>query len=148
MFHKLHHELYYIVIFISVFLICINATSISKISNIKSILKSAPIKAIFCDIDGTLTYDKDHKISDRTFDSINALREKRILFLPATGRTRSAMNQVTRGKVSNLFGGEESTPGVYQQGLSCYDLKGISFHQALLDPFIIEYVESFCKIII
>ena len=120
--------------------------SISTASKFRSMLQKTPIKAIFCDVDGTLTSGKNHTVSNRTFDSIkNLISNSEILFIPATGRTRASMNRVTNNRICDLFGSEEFTPGVYQQGLSVYKLDGSSLHSHLLPPNIIQYIESFCK---
>lgn len=118
----------------------------SATSKFRGILQTKPIKAIFCDVDGTLTSGKDHTVSDRTFDSIkNIINNSDVLFFPATGRTRASMARVTHNRICDLFGAEEFTPGVYQQGLSVYKLDGSLLHSHLLPPNIIKYIENYCK---
>ena len=92
------------------------------------------IKCILSDVDGTLTYGKLHecKVSDETIDSIKNAISKGFKFFPATGRTRSSMNMVTKGAISRIFNGLEKTPGVYQQGLMVYGANGELIWERLL----------------
>ena len=67
-------------------------------------------------VDGTLTYGEHHEISSKTIESIKSVMKKKNLnFFIATGRSRSSMVRVTKGALSDLFGGENLTPGVFQQ---------------------------------
>ena len=95
---------------------------------------SADIRCILSDVDGTLTYGKLHdcKVSDETIESIKDAISKGFLFFPATGRTRSSMNMVTKGAISSIFDGLEKTPGVYQQGLMVYGADGALVWERLL----------------
>ena len=54
------------------------------------------IKAIFFDIDGTLTSFKTHEIPDSAFDALRRLKEKGYLLFIATGRAKDG-REVLRG---------------------------------------------------
>lgn len=54
------------------------------------------------------------------------------------------MNVVTHGQISDIFGGLERTPGVYQQGLMVYGPAGDLIYERTLSPIIIKTVADFC----
>ena len=103
------------------------------------------IECILSDVDGTLTFGEHHTISMRTLKSIEDIIKLGLRFYPATGRTRSSMNSVTKGALGNIFGGISKTPGVYQQGLMVYGPDGDLIYERTLEPAIIQKVADFCS---
>ena len=52
------------------------------------------IKAVFCDIDGTLVSFKTHQVAQSTIDALAVLREKGVKVFVATGRHYQAINNL------------------------------------------------------
>lgn len=104
------------------------------------------IKAIFFDIDGTLVSFNTHRIPESTIEALALLRRKGIKIFIATGRHRSAINNLG----DEVFDGYVTTNGSYcvnKQGEAVYRHRIPTNNiQALLDY--IEYKESFPCILV
>ena len=119
--------------YILLFILHKYVVSISYIKNIRH---------IFSDIDGTLLKNT-HTLSSMSSRAIKRAIINGYNFFPATGRSRPSMARCLDKKVLEIFGGEDSIPGVYQQGLMVYDENGI-IYERFIDADIIGFVESFC----
>lgn len=104
------------------------------------------IQCVLSDVDGTLTYGPLHScvIADETVASIRSILKNGLSFYPCTGRTRSSMNQVTKGVVANIFGSIDKTPGVYQQGCMVFGSDGTLIWERHLSNEAVKGVVKFC----
>ena len=90
----------------------------------REIIKTLDIQCVLSDIDGTLV-TSDHTMSERLVKSIKRLTSLGIAFIPATGRSRKSMADITGTHVVSLFGSSvDLVPGIYNQGLQVYGLDG------------------------
>ena len=88
---------------------------------------------VLSDIDGTLV-TSDHTMSERLVNSIKQLTSLGIAFIPATGRSRKSMADITGTHVVSLFGSSvDLVPGIYNQGLQVYGLDGELIYEKFLD---------------
>jgi len=109
-------------------------------------LRQQDLSAIQCicsDVDGTLTCGPLHDcyVPDEVISSIKATIAAGVQFYPCTGRTRSSMNAVTKGKIADIFGGLSKTPGVYQQGLMVFGKDG-KVHYIMTMFSIIDFIRA------
>ncbi|CAM9263844.1 unnamed protein product [Chrysoparadoxa australica] len=91
---------------------------------------SAVVKAIVCDLDGTLL-NSSKEVTERTFKAVEAARERGITFIPASGRSRPGIIAVLKDKF-----GEEITksPMVTQNGLRVYGWDDEMLHESFITP--------------
>lgn len=77
---------------------------------------SHPIRLVASDVDGTLL-DSTHRIAPRTLQAIKAMRDKGVLFVPATGKSRSGVRNALGelGRELTDPAGGLSVGGVYLQ---------------------------------
>ncbi|XP_020687699.1 endoribonuclease YBEY, chloroplastic isoform X2 [Dendrobium catenatum] len=92
------------------------------------------ISYIFCDMDGTLLNSKS-QITLRTVEALNEAISRGVRIVIATGKSRSAVMRAF--KTANLAGKgdivNESSPGVFLQGLLVYGRKGREICRRNLD---------------
>ena len=60
------------------------------------------IKAAFFDIDGTLVSFNTHKVPESTITALNALRQKGIKTFIATGRHKTAINNLGNLSITTI----------------------------------------------
>lgn len=86
--------------------------------------KMGSIRAIASDVDGTLVSSSTMKIHPRTHLAIKrAIQDPKLLFFPATGRSRKGTMYALGPEVEELMT-KFRVPGVYLQGLYCVDGHG------------------------
>lgn len=102
------------------------------------------VALVLSDMDGTLL-NSDHKVSDASIRAIQLLQNRKILFLPATGRTRKSMVDAAGPTFVSLFGHSPlQIPGVYSQGLVVYGMQGEKIHERFIEKEAILLTEQFC----
>lgn len=108
-------------------------------------LKTANIKCVLSDMDGTLL-GPSHEISDRSILAVKRLNEIKIPFFPATGRSRMSMVKAVGKKFVDIFGQDPAKiPGVFCQGLMVYGENGKLIHNRYLESSVIELCENYCE---
>lgn len=103
------------------------------------------IRCVLSDMDGTLL-QPSHDVSERSLRALYRLRDARIPFFPATGRSRSSMAQaVGRNFLTLLADDLEKVPGVFCQGLMVYGPAGKLIYSRYLDSKVIEMCEDYSE---
>ncbi|KAI0486599.1 hypothetical protein KFK09_029317 [Dendrobium nobile] len=102
------------------------------------------ISYIFCDMDGTLLNSKS-QITLRTVEALNEAISRGVRIVIATGKSRSAVMRAF--KTANLAGKgdivNESSPGVFLQGLLVYGRKGREICRRNLDRNVCKEILSY-----
>jgi Cof subfamily protein (haloacid dehalogenase superfamily) len=99
--------------------------------------KTAPIKLIVTDVDGTLL-NSQHQLAERTEKALKAAIEQGVLVALATGKTRGSVNDIV--KRLGL-----KTPGIFVQGLVIAHPDGSEQHLGTLDPKLLRRVLTFTE---
>lgn len=99
--------------------------------------KTAPIKLIVTDVDGTLL-NSQHQLTERTEKALKAAIEQGVLVALATGKTRSSANDLI--KRLGL-----KTPSIFVQGLVIAHPDGSEQHLGTLDPKLLRRVLTFTE---
>ena len=103
------------------------------------------IRAIACDVDGTLLTSR-HTLHPRSRQAVKRAVQSSNLFFPATGKSRKGALDSLGVELGALL---ESAPGVFLQGLYCVDDKGnVVFEQKLSNPAVsaVEQLAEQCKV--
>lgn len=109
------------------------------------LLRSFNIGVVVSDVDGTLV-DDSHKMSQRTIDSVRAIKEAGLPFFIATGRPRRSMADVTGPDFIDALGGDiEAISGVFSQGNEVYGQNGVRIHSRYLEPDVVVRAVEFGK---
>ncbi|KAL0906121.1 hypothetical protein M5K25_024586 [Dendrobium thyrsiflorum] len=102
------------------------------------------IRYIFCDMDGTLLNSKS-QITLRTVEALNEAISRGVRIVIATGKSRPAVMRAF--KIANLAGNggivNESSPGVFLQGLLVYGRKGREICRRNLDRNVCKEILSY-----
>lgn len=96
-------------------------------------------------MDGTLLTDK-HKPNIKSVSSILNIHGLGYPVVPATGRSRKSMNDVTQDFFSRLFRtSRDRVPGIYSQGLQVYGMDGSLIYERHLESEAIAVAVKACR---
>lgn len=95
------------------------------------------IKMVVVDLDGTLLNDQ-HQMSERNATALEAIIEKEIPVILATGKTRASAESIIERL--NL-----KSPGIFVQGLVVHNGDGSVRHQQTLDAGVVRRIITFAE---